>query len=38
MNTTIFKFVLGYAAIDFICTMVNRYVFKEKDDEKDAKE
>ena len=28
MDETVFKFVLGYLAIDFICTMLNRYVFK----------
>lgn len=28
MNTS--AFILGYLAIDFICTMLNRYVFKEE--------
>ena len=32
------RLVLGYLAIDFICTMLNRYVFKEKDDEKDTEQ
>ena len=34
MNTptseTVISFVLGYLAIDFICTMLNRYVFKKE--------
>lgn len=38
----IFTFIFSYLTIDFICTMVNKYVFKdennEKDDEKDATE
>lgn len=33
----IFTFIFSFLTIDFICTMVNKYVFNEKDDEKDAK-
>lgn len=28
MIETVTTFVLGYLTIDFICTMLNRYVFK----------
>lgn len=28
VSETVVSFVLGYLAIDFICTMLNRYVFK----------
>lgn len=28
VKETVITFILGYAAIDFICTMLNRYVFK----------
>lgn len=35
MYTTVFTFILGYLAVDFICTMLNRYVFK---DEKENQE
>ena len=38
----IFTFIFSFLTIDFICTMVNKYIFKdennEKDDEKDRKE
>lgn len=30
MNIAVITFMLSYAAIDFICTMLNRYVFKEE--------
>ena len=33
MDETVFKFVLGYLAIDFVCTMLNRYVFKNENKE-----
>lgn len=28
VKETALRLVLGYLAIDFICTMLNRYVFK----------
>ena len=28
VKETALRFVLGYLVIDFICTMLNRYVFK----------
>ena len=31
MSETVVSFVLGYLAIDFVCTMLNRYVFKNED-------
>lgn len=34
MKETAVTFVLGYLAIDFICTMLNRYVFKNENKEK----
>lgn len=30
VKETALRFVLGYLAIDFICTMLNRYVFKKE--------
>ena len=30
---TVATFVLGYLAIDFVCTMLNRYVFKNENQE-----
>lgn len=32
------RLIFSFLTIDFICTMVNKYVFKEKDDEKDTEE
>lgn len=31
-------FILSYLAIDFICTMLNRYVFKEENQNENEKE
>ena len=33
MSETVTTFVLGYLAIDFVCTMLNRYVFKNENKE-----
>lgn len=34
MKETALRLVLGYLVIDFICTMLNRYVFKNENKEK----
>lgn len=33
MSPSALTLMLGYVAIDFICTMLNRYVFKENQEE-----
>lgn len=34
MNIAVITFMLSYAAIDFICTMLNRYVFKNENNQR----
>lgn len=38
MSLAVITFMISYAAIDFICTMLNRYVFKEEKEKENQEE